>query len=180
MMYHDVSRVKRARAMHRSRVDHREVLAMATHQRHTQPRGVRLAHDLRGEVQDLLDRFARALVANDGDTIAALWETPALVVSAERVIAVNAQAEVARVFGDAKAQYAARGIVDTRADLLDLERVGERIAIATVRWPYLDAAGHAVGAESSDYTLRRDDAGRLRIRAVLVRGVEGGSHTKPS
>lgn len=152
---------------------------MATHQRHTQPRGVRVAHDLRGEVQDLLDRLARALVAGDGETVATIWETPALVVSAEGVHAVTSADEIARFFGSAKAQYHDRGIASTRADLLDLERIGDRIAIATVRWPYLDAQGGPVGAESADYTLRRDDAGRLRIRAVLMRGVEGGGARRP-
>lgn len=144
---------------------------METHQRHTQPRGVRLEHVLHGEVQDLLDQLARAFIAGDGEQIAALWETPAIVIGADAVHAISSRTQVAELYGSTKAQYDARGIRSTRADLLDLERVGDRIVIATVRWPHLDASGHAVGSESSDYTLRRDAEGKLKIRAVLMRGV---------
>lgn len=143
---------------------------METHQRHTQPRGVRLEHVLHGEVQDLLDQLAHALVDGDGDAVAALWEVPAFVLGADAVIAVSSRAEIAEFFGGAKAQYNDRGIMTTRADLLDLERIGNRIVIAAVRWPYLDADGHEVGSESADYTLRRDDHGKLKIRSVLMRG----------
>ena len=143
---------------------------MEIHQRHTQPRGVRLEHVLHGEVQDLLDQLARALTSGDGEAVATLWETPAIVIGADGVHAVSSRAEVAQFFGGAKAQYDARGIASTRGDLLDLERVGNRIVIAAVRWPHLDANGREVASESSDYTLRRDDAGKLKIRSVLLRG----------
>lgn len=143
---------------------------METHQRHTQPRGVRLEHVLHGEVQDLLNQLAHASIAGDGAAVAALWETPAFVLSAEDVHAIGSQDEIARFFGSAKAQYEDRGITSTRADLLDLERVGDRIVIAAVRWPHLDAHGREVGSESADYTLRRDAGGKLRIRYVLMRG----------
>lgn len=152
---------------------------METHQRHTQPRGVRLQHDLRGEVQDLLGKLAQALVRGDGATVAELWEVPALVIASEGVHAVTSSAEIEKFFGAVKVQYTDAGIHRTRADIIDLERVGDRIVIVTVRWPYLDESGHEVGAESSDYTLRRDDDGRLRIRAVLMRGVEPGSRATP-
>ena len=143
---------------------------METHQRHTQPRGVRLEHVLHGEVQDLLDQLARALIAGDGEAVAALWETPAIAIGADGVHAVNSREEVAAFFGKGKAQYNAIGVTGTRADLLDLERVGSRIVIAAVRWPHLDASGREVNSESSDYTLRRDDHGKLKIRSVLMRG----------
>lgn len=148
---------------------------METHQRHTQPRGVRLQHALRGEVQDLLGKLAQALMRGDGASVAELWEVPAFVIASEGVHAVASSEEIEKFFGAVKDQYAGASIHGTRADIIDLERVGERIVIVTVRWPYLDDSGHELGAESSEYTLRRDDAGRLRIRAVLMRGVEPGS-----
>ena len=143
---------------------------METHQRHTQPRGVRVTHDLRGEVQDLLDQLARAATKGDGEAVAALWEPPALVISAERVIAVRSRIEIAQFLHAARDQYTARGIVDTRADLLDLDRIGDRIVVATVKWPHLDARARELGAETADYTLRRDDSGKLKVCSVLVRG----------
>jgi hypothetical protein len=144
---------------------------MDIHQRDTQPRGVRYEHVLRGEVQDLLDQLVTALTSGDGEAIARLWETPAFVISAETVMAVSSRDEVTAFFGSAKAQYNAQGVTSTRADLIDLERIGTAIVVATVRFPHLDASGHEVGSESSDYTLRRDREGKLKIRAVLMRGV---------
>ena len=143
---------------------------METHQRHTQPRGVRLEHVLHGEVQDLLDQLARALTSGDRETVASLWETPAFVIGSDAVTAFDSRQQLADFFGGAKGEYNERGITSTRADLVDLERVGDRIVIAAVRWPYLTADGKQVGSESSDYTLRRDDAGKLKIRSVLMRG----------
>src|SRR5687768_1596689 len=78
---------------------------METLQRDTQPRGVRLQHVLHGEVQDLLDQFARALIAGDGEAVAALWETPAIAIGADGVHAVSSRQEVAEFFGKGKAQY---------------------------------------------------------------------------
>jgi len=119
--------------------------------RKTDPRGVHVLHDVRGEVQDFLDGMAHALRAGDGAGIAAMYELPALIISDDGVTAVESPAQVVRLFG----------VVHTRADLIDLERIGKRIVVATVRWPDLDV----------DYTLRRDDEGRLRIRSVLMRGM---------
>jgi len=139
--------------------------------RKTDPRGVHVLQDVRGEVQELLDELARSLIAGDGEAVAALFEVPALIISDEGVITVASMEQIAQFFGAAKVKYNAQGIVGTRADLIDLERIGQRIVVATVRWPHLDSNHHEVAAESSDYTLRRDDKGRLRIRSVLMRAM---------
>lgn len=139
--------------------------------RKTDPLGVHVQSDLRGEVQAFVDAMARSLISGDGDAVASMYEVPALIISDEGVLAVESTAQIAQFFGAAKAQYNAQGIFDTRADLIDLERIGKRLMVATVRWPHLDAAGKEVAAEASDYTLRRDDTGRLRIRSVLMRGM---------
>jgi hypothetical protein len=139
--------------------------------RKTDPRGVHVQHDVRGEVQEFLDGLARSLTAGDGKAVATMYEVPALIISDEGVHAITSRDEIATFFAAAKEQYNAQGIVDTRADLIDLERIGKRLLVATVRWPQLDGNHHEVAAESSDYTLRRDDQGRLRIRSVLMRGM---------
>lgn len=142
----------------------------------TDPRGVPVQRDARSEVQRFLDLLARALTSGDGEAVAAMYDVPAMIISDEGVIAVSSTAHIAKFFGDAHAQYAANGVVDTRADLQDLERIGARILVATVRWPHLDANHKEVASESSDYTLRRDDEGRLRIRSVLMRGMAALPH----
>ena len=119
----------------------------------------------------MLERFARALTAGDGRTVAGLWETPALVVGDQQVIAVGSRGEVEQFFGGAKEQYNQQGIVDTRPEIMRLEWATERIAVVKVRWPYLDASGRERGEERSTYTLRRDDAGELKVRVVVMHGV---------
>lgn len=121
-------------------------------------------------VQDLLDRFARAITAGDGNAIASLWAVPAFVIGDNGVRAVNSLDEVKEFFSGAKEQYNARGITDTRPDVFGLEWVTDRIVVVDVRWPYLDESGKEVGEEASTYTLRRDDAGDLKLHVALMRG----------
>ncbi len=122
------------------------------------------------EVQDLLDRLAQALTTGDGRAVAQLWAAPALVVHDEAVVAVGSLDEIAAFFGGVKEQYMARGIVDTHGDIIRLAWMTDRIVMVDVRWPYHDASGHEVGYELSTYTLRRDDAGALKVQAVVLRG----------
>lgn len=126
----------------------------------------------RSEVQELLDRMARAITAGDGRTMAEIWETPALVLGDEQVMAVTSSQEVEQFFGGAKEQYNARGIVDTRAEIVSLTWPTDHIAIVEVRWPYLDAQGANRGEETSTYTLRRDDRGQLRLRVAVMHGAK--------
>jgi ketosteroid isomerase-like protein len=125
------------------------------------------------EVQALLDAFARALVAGDGKGVASLWETPALVIDVHAVIPVSTRAEVEKFFGGGKEQYNQQGIVETRPQILRLDWANDGIAMVRVRWPYIDKAGRERGDEQSTYTLRRDEGGDLKIRAVVMHGVSG-------
>ena len=121
-------------------------------------------------VRAYFDGYARALTAGDAATIASLWEAPALVLSDEGSHAVESQNEVRAFFSGAKERYNAHGIVETRAHLLALSWPTERIAIARVRWPLLDEDGNELGEESTTYTLRRDDNGKLRVRVAVAHG----------
>jgi ketosteroid isomerase-like protein len=122
------------------------------------------------EVKQLLDQFARAVTSGDGRAIARLWDSPALVVSDEAVRSVASLGEVEQFFSGAKDQYNRLGIVDTRADVTRLDWATDRIAVVRVRWPWLDAEGRENGEETSTYVLRRDDAGNLKVRAVIMHG----------
>ena len=123
-------------------------------------------------VQVYLDRLAHALTTGETRVVSALWETPALVASDDGVHAVGSREEVESFFAGVREQYRARGITDTRAEIQRLDWVSQRVALVEVRWPHLDARGEEVGAESSIYTLRRDDGGDLRLRVAVVRGAE--------
>ena len=124
------------------------------------------------EVQEVLDQIAVAVTAGDGLGVMALWELPALVVGETMAQVIDDVDEGAKFFGGAKQQYREMGITDTRAVIEELEWLGKDVAIAKVHWPYLDEANHEVGGERSDYTFKRDDSGALKVRSVLMRGVD--------
>ena len=88
----------------------------------------------------------------------------------QQVHAVATHQEVAGFFGGAREQYNQRGITDTRAEILDLRWPTDRMAIAVVRWPYLDAQGREKGTETSTYVLRRDERGALKLRVAVMHG----------
>jgi hypothetical protein len=171
-MYHDVIRVK-AHAMHRR-------AGMSPQQPGSQPRGARTARERHGEVQDLLDRYAKALASGNSAAAAAMWEVPAYVIGPDTVLAIDRSELISQFFGEVKDAYHAQGIESTQPEILDEEWVGDRLVVVRIRWPYLDASGREVGAERSDYTLRRDRSGALVIRCVLMRGVEGAGLEPPS
>lgn len=125
----------------------------------------------RAEVQRLFQQMARDLTAGAGSKVAALWEAPALVISDQGVHAVATSKEIEDFFSGAKEQYNKLGITDTRPEIQRLTWPTSRVAIVEVRWPWLTASGQQSGSESSTYTLRRDDAGRLRVRSVVMHGV---------
>jgi hypothetical protein len=131
-------------------------------------------HGRSEEVQQLLDRMARAITSGDGESMAELWETPALVMGDEQVLAVTSDQQVAQFFGGAKEQYNARGITDTRGEIVRSHWPTENIVFVEVRWPYLDAKGNVLGEETSTYTLRRDERGHLRMRAAVMHGAKEG------
>jgi hypothetical protein len=121
-------------------------------------------------VRALLVGLAHALTSGDGKSAAATWATPALVIADDLALTVTSHDELQEVFGGAKAQYNARGIADTRPDILRLDWVTDRLAIVEVRWPYLAADGDEIGEETSTYVIRREPDGRLAIRASVMHG----------
>ena len=124
------------------------------------------------EVRQFLDRLARALTHGDTETVVSMWQPPAVVLGDTEVRSVGSSDELAAFFAGAKQRYNEQGIVDTRGEIENLRWPTDRIAIVEVRWPYLDAQGHELGAETSTYILRRDDDGGLRLRVAVMHGVE--------
>lgn len=134
------------------------------------PRATRRTGAKQASVQEFLDRFARCITSGDGPAIAELWEVPAFVLADDMARFVSTAHEVAQFFGGAREQYNARGITDTRAEILRLEWLTPRMVSVDVRWPYLDSRGREIGEERSTYTLRRGDDGALRVRIAIMKG----------
>ena len=123
------------------------------------------------EIQQVLNRMARAVVSGDGRTVAEMWEVPALVVGDENVMCVNRPEEFEAFFGSAKAQYNAQGITDTRPEIVRIEWATKRLATVQVRWPYLDSNGKIRGSETSTYVMRRNDKDELKLRVAVMHGI---------
>lgn len=125
-------------------------------------------------VRTFMQKFAAALSGGDAKAIALMWGVPALVMHDGGTRAVSTRQEVEAFFSGAKEQYAARGINEARPEIQSLDWLTERIVITKVRWPYIDTSGREIGEESSTYTLRQDDDGKLNIIAIVMHG-----ETKP-
>jgi ketosteroid isomerase-like protein len=124
----------------------------------------------RASVQEYLDRFATAMTSGDTKTMAKLWGVPAFVVGPNMAKVVQSEDEVEEFFGGAKDMYNERGIMDTRAEIEDLDWIDEDLVIVTVRWPYLDQNEKEHGSERSSYTLFRGEDGSYKVRVVTMRG----------
>lgn len=127
----------------------------------------------RAGVQQYFDRFAEAMTSGDTKTMAKLWGVPAFVVGPNEARVVQSESEVEQFFDGAKDMYNERGIVGTRAEIVDLDWVGTDLVIATVRWPYLDQNDRTLGEESSSYTLLRGEDGGFKLRVITMRGEAG-------
>lgn len=126
--------------------------------------------DQDSEVKTFVEALGRTITMGDGRSAARLWEVPALVLADDHVRPVSTAGEVAEHFSSAKHRYLARGITDTRADIVAVEWLTERVVMVRVRWPYLDIHADEVGEETMTYMLRRDDAGNLRLRMAVLHG----------
>lgn len=131
-----------------------------------------------GDVQDTLDRLADALTSGDGRAAGSFWQAPAFVLGDEHELAVSKPEEFEQFFGGAREQYNQRGVTDTRAKIQRLDWLTDRIALATVRWPHLDAQDREVGTETSTYVLRRGDDRALKLRVAIMHGEEPGAPRK--
>lgn len=121
-------------------------------------------------VQLYLDRFATAMTTGDTKTMTELWGVPAFVIGEHDARVVQSEAEVEQFFAGSKDMYNERGIVDTRAEIVALDWVGQDLVIATVRWPYLDQNDRVLGEETSSYTLLRGEDGSFKVRVITMRG----------
>jgi hypothetical protein len=132
------------------------------------------ARRTKASVQNYLDRFSAAMTSGDTKAMAALWQVPAFVIGSAMTRLVQSSEEVEQFYAGAKDMYNARGIVGTRAEILDLDWVDDDLVTVRVRWPYLDAKGEVRGEEASSYTLLQDETGEFKLRVIVMRG-EGPS-----
>jgi hypothetical protein len=147
----------------------------STNQDQTSPSGARGSRDGTFDDDSLLidffDRLGTALSSGDARAVAASWAAPALVVGHEGIVhAVSSRDEVETFFAGAREQYLSRGISSTRAEIVRVNWLSPRTALAEVRWPMLDANQRELGEERTTYTLLTNDDGELEIRVAVTHG----------
>ena len=119
------------------------------------------------EIAAFLDRYAEALTAGDLPGIAACYVLPALVVGDAATIPVTEAGQIEAAYADAAEAYRAKGLVAIRPELGGLDLLTPNLALADVRWSYLDEAGEARQHTSYRYLLRRSNPGELGIQVVV-------------
>ena len=101
-------------------------------------------------------------------TVAQLWETPALVLSDAGAHPVTSSREIGAFFAAAADQYSALGVVETRPDIQEEHWLSARLVSVTVRWSNLNVEGEEVAHEYATYVLRVDENGALKIRTAVI------------
>jgi hypothetical protein len=119
------------------------------------------------EIAAFLDRYAEALTAGDLPGIAACYVLPALVVGDAATIPVTEAGQIEAAYADAAEAYRAKDLVAIRPELGGLDLLTPNLALADVRWSYLDEAGEARQHTSYRYLLRRSNPGELGIQVVV-------------
>jgi hypothetical protein len=143
-----------------------------TNQTRANARGASGTSD-RVQVQRLLDRFCDAFTEGDGRAAAECFAYPSLMVMGNGSNLLGDEQTVAEFFDNAPAQYQPKGIYDTRADILKIDRLNDRLLLVHTHWPYFDEQGDATGdGESSVYVIRREPRGKAVICAAIPIGTD--------
>jgi hypothetical protein len=119
-------------------------------------------------IENFLHGYAQALSLGRSAEVAALWETPALLINDRAVVPVTSTAEVEGLMARIAGQDTTDGITSTRPEITRISWVSDRIALAEVLWHRIDRQGDERGIEGITYALRRDANDRLRVRAAVI------------
>jgi hypothetical protein len=115
---------------------------------------------------DFFDRYGSALTRGDVSAVANCYALPGMVVADTYSFTFASPAAVALSFLGAAPAYREQQIVAAHAQILDVQRLSDALAMVAVEWEYLDSAGNAVPGESYRYLVRAD-AGGPRITTVI-------------
>jgi hypothetical protein len=115
---------------------------------------------------DFFDRYGSALTRGDVSAVANCYALPGMVVANTYSFTFASPAAVALSFLGAAPAYREQQIVAAHAQILDVQRLSDAIAMVAVEWEYLDSTGNAVPGESYRYLVRADAEGP-RITTVI-------------
>jgi hypothetical protein len=116
---------------------------------------------------DFFDRYGSALTRGDVAAVASCYALPGMVVADTYSFTFQSPAAVALSFLGAAPAYAEHQIIAAHAQLRDVQRLSDALAMVAVEWEYLDSGGHPVPGERFRYLLRADADGP-RITTVIA------------
>jgi hypothetical protein len=119
------------------------------------------------DLTDFFDRYGSALTSGDVSGVASCYALPGMVVADSYSFTFASPAAVALSFLGAAPAYREQQIVAAHAQLRDVQRLSEALALVAVEWEYLDSAGNAVPGESFRYVIRSGSDGP-RITTVIA------------
>jgi hypothetical protein len=118
------------------------------------------------DLTDFFDRYGAALTTGDVTAVARCYALPGMVVADSYSFTFTSPAAVALSFLGAAPAYREQQIVAAHAQLRDVQRLTDALAMVAVEWEYLDSSGNAIPGESFRYLLRADVDGP-RITTVI-------------
>jgi hypothetical protein len=127
---------------------------------------VKTPTDLAG-LTEFFDRYGSALTSGDVVAVASCYALPGMVVADSYSFTFTSPAAVALSFLGAAPAYRDQQIVAAHAQLRDVQRLSDALALVLVEWEYLDSSGNAVPGETYRYLLRTDADGP-RITTVIA------------
>jgi hypothetical protein len=116
---------------------------------------------------DFFDRYGSALTRGDVSAVANCYALPGMVVADTYSFTFASPAAVALSFLGAAPAYREQQIVAAHAQILDVQRLSDALAMVAVEWEYLDSTGNAVPGERYRYLVRADASGP-RITTVIA------------
>jgi hypothetical protein len=116
---------------------------------------------------DFFGRYGAALTTGDVAAVAGCYALPGMVVADSYSFTFSSPAAVALSFLGAAPAYREQQIVAAHAQLRDIQRLSDALALVTAQWEYLDSAGNAVPGESYRYLIRAEADGP-RITTVIA------------
>lgn len=129
-------------------------------------RSVKAPTDL-ANLTDFFDRYGSALTTGNVAAIAGCYALPGMVVADSYSFTFTSPAAVALSFLGAAPAYREQQIVAAHAQLRDVQRLSDALAMVAVEWEYLDSTGNAVPGESFRYLIR-SEIGGPRITTVIA------------
>lgn len=106
-----------------------------------------------------LTRYATTLTEFDAEGAVELWSTPGMIVSDEFSGVVDSRESMAVGLKSSYPLYQRLGLASVDYELLEEQRLTEKMGLVKVRWLFLNSAAELLTDSTSYYLLRDEESG---------------------